>query len=192
MYVLVAGLLIFLGIHSTRIFAEGWRNRTIERIGKNRWMRVYTLSSIAGFVLIVWGYGLARQMPVLLWDPPLWGRHLTVTLMAVSFFLVAQNGSPQGPLVARLGHPMMIAIGIWSAAHLMANGTLADLLMFGSFLIWSVLGYIAAVKRDRMAGTERQPAGWRADLGPGVAGLALWFVFVWKAHQWLFGVSPLG
>ena len=87
---------------------------------------------------------------------------------------------------------MLIATGIWSIAHLMANGTLADLLLFGSFLVWSVLAFAAAVGRDRKAGIERRPAGWMADLGPGAAGLALWLVFVWKAHQWLFGVSPLG
>jgi uncharacterized membrane protein len=192
MYVLIAGLLIFLGVHSVRIFADEWRAGQIERIGKRRWMMIYTIHSIVGLGLIVWGYGLAREMPVLLWDPPLWGRHLTVTLMAVSFFLVAQNGNPQGPLTARLGHPMMIAIGIWAAAHLVANGTLADLLLFGSFLLWTVLAFAAAVKRDRRDGTVRKPAGWRADLAPGMGGLVLWFVFVWKAHFWLFGVSPLG
>lgn len=192
MYVLIAGLLIFLGIHSARIFADDWRTGQIERIGKRRWMMIYTFHSLFGLALIVWGYGLARQMPVPLWDPPLWGRHLAVALMAVAFFLVAQSRSPQGPIVARLGHPMLIATGIWSIAHLMANGTLADLLLFGSFLVWSVLAFAAAVGRDRKAGIERRPAGWMADLAPGAAGLALWLVFVWKAHQWLFGVSPLG
>lgn len=192
MQILIAGLLIFLGVHSVRIFADNWRAREIERIGKRRWMMIYTFHSLFGLALIVWGYGTAREAPVLLWDPPLWGRHLAVALMAVSFFLIAQNKSPQGPIVARIGHPMLAATVIWSIAHLMANGTLADLLLFGGFLVWALLAFFAALRRDRADGIERKAAGWMADLGPGAAGLVLWVLFIWFAHRFLFGVSPLG
>ncbi|HSM42297.1 MAG TPA: NnrU family protein [Afifellaceae bacterium] len=192
MQILIAGLLIFMAVHSVRIFADDWRESQIERIGKRRWTMIYTFHSLFGLVLIVWGYGLAREAPVVLWDPPLWGRHLALLLMAVSFFLFAQSGGPQGPIVARIGHPMMAATGIWGVAHLSANGTLADLLLFGSFVAWAVLAFRAAVQRDRAAGIVREPAGWMADIGPGLAGLGLWAIFVWKVHAFLFGVSPLG
>jgi uncharacterized membrane protein len=192
MYILIAGLVIFLAVHSVRIFAEDWRGRQIEQQGRKRWMALYGIASIIGFILIVWGYGLARQLPVVLWDPPLWGRHLAIALMAISFFLIAQNGSPQGPIVARVRHPMTAAVGIWSLAHLMANGTLADLLLFGSFLVWAVLAFSAAIRRDEEAASKPAVAGWMADLGPGGGGLAIWLVFLWKAHEWLIGVSPLG
>ena len=191
MFVLIAGLLLFLGVHSIRIFADDWRSRTIEKIGEKTWKGLYSFNSLIGLVLIVWGYGLARDYPALVWEPPLWTRHLTVALMAGALFLVAQNRNPQGPVSAWLGHPMMAGIAVWAFAHLMANGTLADIILFGSFFAWSVLGYIAATKRDRESGTIRQPAGWTADLGPGIAGIVLWLVFIWIAHEWLFGVAPL-
>lgn len=191
MFVMIAGLIIFLSVHSTRIFAEDWRNRTIDRFGERRWKGLYAFNALIGLALMVWGYGLARELPVLIWEPPLWGRHLTILLMAVAFVLVAQNGSPQGPVSARVGHPMTAGVAVWAIAHLLANGTLADILLFGSILIWSIWAFAAAKRRDRRAGTTRESAGWVADIGPGIGGLVVWLVFLWKAHQWLFGVSPL-
>lgn len=188
---MIAGLILFLGVHSIRIFAEGWRTRMIDRIGAGRWKGLYTFNSVIGLLLIIWGYGLARDYPVPVWDPPVWASHLTIVLMAPAFFLVAQNGNPQGPIAARLGHPMMIAVIIWALAHLLANGTLADIVLFGTFLVWSVFALRAAVHRDRAAGTERVAGGWMKDILPGSAGLVLWLVFLLKAHQWLFGVSPV-
>ncbi len=192
MFVLIAGLILFLGVHSIRIFADDWRSRTIASLGEKTWKGLYSFNALIGLALIVWGYGLARDYPVAVWDPPVWTRHLAVVLAAGAFFLVAQNRNPQGPVSARIGHPMMAGVAIWAFAHLIANGTLADVLLFGSFLVWSVLGFIAATRRDQASGTDRQPAGWAADLGPGIVGIGLWLVFIWKVHAWLFGVAPLG
>lgn len=191
MYVMIAGLVIFLMVHSIRIYAEDWRGRTIARIGERKWKGVYTFNALIGLALIVWGYDLSRDLPIPVWDPPLWGGHLTILLTAVAFVLVAQNGSRQGPMTARIGHPMTVGVGIWAFGHLLANGTLADIILFGSLLIWSVFAFVAAKRRDAKAGTKPETAGWIADIGPAVGGLVLWLVFLIKAHQWLIGVSPI-
>ena len=192
MFVMIAGLVIFLGMHSVRIFADDWRAGQIAARGENVWKGVYSVISLAGIVLIVWGYGLAREAPVPVWDPPFWLRHVTLTLNAIAFFLAAQNAGPVGPIKARLGHPMVLAVKVWAIAHLMSNGTLADIILFGSILAWAVADFSAARRRDRQAGTVRVAGPWRNDLIPGAVGLALWAVFVLGMHEWLIGVSVLG
>ena len=191
MFVMIAGLVIFLGMHSVRIFADDWRTGLIAARGENVWKGVYSVISLAGIVLIVWGFGLAREAPVPVWDPPLWFRHVALALNAVAFFLAAQNSGPIGPITARLGHPMVLAVKVWAIAHLMANGNLADVILFGSILAWAVADFSAAKRRDRQAGTVRVAGPWRNDLVPGAVGLALWAIFVWGMHEWLIGVSVL-
>ena len=191
MIVLIAGLVVFLGIHAVRIVADGLRTEMIAKHGEKTWKGIYSVVSLIGFGLIIWGYILARDNPVPIWDPPIWTRHLAVLLMAISFFLVAQNGNPQGPISAKIGHPMTAGVIIWSAAHLGANGTLADMVLFGAFFVWSVLLFISARGRDVPDGETRAVAGWGADLKPGIVGLVLWVLFIWKVHEWLFGVAPL-
>lgn len=192
MFVMIAGLVLFLGMHSMRIFADDWRVAQIASRGENVWKGVYSAVSLAGLVLIVWGYGLAREAPVPVWDPPLWLRHVTLTLNAVAFFLAAQNAGPIGPVTTRLGHPMVLAAKVWAFAHLISNGTLADIILFGSILAWAVADFSAARRRDRQAGTVRVAGPWRNDLVPGAVGLALWAAFVWRLHEWLIGVSVFG
>ena len=192
MFVMIAGLVLFLGTHSVRVFADDWRAGQIAARGENVWKGIYTVIALAGLVLIVWGYGLAREAPVPVWDPPLWLRHVTLTLNAVAFFLAAQNAGPVGPVTARLGHPMVLAAKVWAIAHLMSNGTLADIILFGSILAWAVADFSAAKRRDRQAGTVRIAGPWRNDLIPGAVGLALWAVFVLGMHEWLIGVSVFG
>ncbi len=192
MFVMITGLVLFIGMHSVRIFAEDWRARQIAARGENVWKGVYTVISLAGLVLIVWGYGLAREAPVPVWDPPVGLRHLAILLNAVAFFLIAQNRGSRGPITARLGHPMVLAVKVWAIAHLMANGTLADIILFGSILVWAVADFSAARRRDRQAGTVHVAGPWRNDLIPGAVGLALWAAFIWSLHERLIGVSPLG
>ena len=192
MFVMITGLVLFLGTHSVRVFAEGWRVGQIAARGENVWKGIYSAIALAGFVLIVWGYGLARQAPIPLWYPPLWLGHVALLLNAVAFFLIAQTHGPTGPLKARFGHPMVLAVKVWAIAHLISNGTLADIVLFGAILAWAVADFSAARRRDREAGTVRIAGPWRNDLIPGAVGLALWAAFVWRLHEWLIGVSPLG
>ncbi|MBZ8131749.1 NnrU family protein [Afifella sp. IM 167] len=191
MFVLILGLILFLGAHSVRIWGEDFRERLIAERGEGVWKGIYSLASILGFLLIVWGYGMARQAPVVIWDPPVWTRHVGILLNAAAFALVALNGS-RGPVRAAVGHPMVLGVKVWAFAHLLANGTLADIFLFGSFLVWAIADYAAARRRDRRAGVVRMAGPWRPELIRMGIGLALWLAFLLFLHKWLIGVSPLG
>ena len=193
MTLLILGLVLFLGVHSVRIFAEGWRQRMRSRIGEQRWKGLYTLLSIVGFGLIVWGYSLARQQPVALWGPPpVWTRHLASLLTLIAFVMLAAAYVPRNAIKTRLHHPMVLAVKVWALAHLLANHTLADLLLFGSFLLWAVFSFRAARGRDRAAGTVL-PKGSAAATGATVViGVAAWAGFAFWAHGAWIGVRPFG
>lgn len=192
MTLLILGLVIFLGAHSTRIFAESWRGAQIARLGPNGWKGVYSVVSIVGFVLLVWGYGVARQAPVPLWTPSMGLRHLASLLTVVSFVLLAAAYVPRNAIKARLHHPMTLGVKVWALSHLVANHTLADVLLFGGFLVWAVLCFRAARARDRAAGTV-YPAGTAAGTAITVAvGLGAWLVFAMWLHGPLIGVRPFG
>jgi uncharacterized membrane protein len=192
MTLLILGLVLFLGVHSTRIVADGWRTATIARIGEMPWKAIYSLLSIAGFVLLVVGYGAARQSPVVLFAPPVWTRHLAALLTIPAFVLLAAAYVPGNAIKRAVGHPMMAGVKVWALAHLLANGTLADVLLFGTFLSWAVLGFIAARRRDRAAGTT-SPAGPGSRTAIAVvAGLVAWAVFAFALHRPLIGVAPFG
>ena len=190
MMYLIAGLIVFLGVHSVRIVAEDWRTSTIARVGANPWKGVYSLISIAGFVLLVWGYGQARQQGVVLFEPPVFMRHITSLLMLVSFVLLAAAKVPGNHIKARLGHPMIIGVKVWAFAHLLANGRLSDVVLFGAFLAWAIADFIAARKRDRAAGTVYPPGDELRTVLTVVAGVVAWAVFVAGLHLWLIGVAP--
>lgn len=193
MLTLVAGLLLFLGAHSVRVFAEGWRTATIASVGEKPWKGVYSLVSIAGFVLVVVGYGLARQSPVVLWpQPPVWTRHLAALLTLVAFVLVVAAYVPGNQLKAKLHHPMILGVKVWALAHLVANNTLADLVLFGGFLAWAVLDYRAARKRDRSLATVAAAGSASRTAIAVVVGLVAWAVFAFWLHRVLIGVSPMG
>lgn len=190
MIVLLLGLIAFLGAHSARIVAERWRARQIARYGLGRWKAIYSIVSVVGLVLIVWGYGLARTDPVVLWQPPAWTRHLAALLTLAAFVLIAAAYVPGTHIKAKLRHPMVIGIKLWAAAHLIANGTLADVLLFGSFLAWAVFDFKAARARDRAAGVQYAPTGAARDVVAIAVGLAAWIVFALYLHAWLIGVRP--
>lgn len=191
--VLVAGLVLFLGVHSLRIFAEPWRTRVLaQRGGEKRWKLGYTLVSLVGFALIVWGYGLARQQPMPLWEPPAFMRHVSALLMLPSFVLLAAAYVPGNRLKTRLHHPMVISVKVWAFAHLLSNGTLADVLLFGGFLLWAVFSLRAARRRDRSQRIRYSGDSAAATLLTLVIGVGAWAGFAFWAHVWLIGVRPLG
>jgi len=190
MIYLIAGLIVFLGVHSVRIVAEDWRTRIIARIGANPWKGVYSLLSIAGFVLLVWGYGQARQQGVVLYEPPVFTRHIAGLLMLLSLVLLAAAYVPRNHIKAKLHHPMIIGVKVWAFAHLLANGRLPDVVLFGAFLAWAVADFIAARKRDRRLGTVYPPGNMLQTLITVVAGAIIWVVFVAGLHRWLIGVPP--
>ncbi len=192
MMILILGLLVFLGVHSSRVFAEGLRTRFIAQRGEMAWKGVYAVLSIAGFALLVWGYGLARQQPVVLWTPPVAMRHIAALLTLVSFILLAATYVPANAIKARLRHPMVLGVKVWALAHLLANGTLADVVLFGSFLVWAVLSYRAARQRDRASGTQPLPSKAIPTAVTVVVGVAGWLAFAMWLHLALIGVRPFG
>jgi uncharacterized membrane protein len=183
-------LALFLGAHSISIVASDWRERTVARLGEQKWKAIYGLVSLAGFVLVVWGYGLARQDPVILYVPPVWLRHLVLLLMVPVFPLFLAAYLP-GRIQSATRHPMLAAVKLWAFAHLLANGTLADLLLFGSFLVWSVADRISWRWRTPRPVPGAPPSGAN-DIIAIVAGLLLYAGFVLWLHRWLIGVSPVG
>jgi len=152
MTILILGLIIFLGLHSIRIFAEDWRNTLRAKMGALPWRGLYSVVSITGLLLIIWGYSLARQAPVVIWIPPLFTRHLAALLAVIAFIFIAAAYVPRNGIKAKLHHPMTLGIKTWALAHLIANGTLHDIILFGSFLLWSILLFRASRRRDAAAG----------------------------------------
>jgi uncharacterized membrane protein len=192
MVLLVIGLILFLGAHSSRVWAEDARQRFIDRHGPNAWKGVYSLVSVVGFALIVYGYGLARQAPVVLWPSPGWTRHLAALLTIPAFVLLAAAYVPGNLLKARLRHPMVLGVKVWALSHLLANQTLADLLLFGGFLVWAVLSFRAARARDRATGGLPPPGSVAMTAVAVIAGLAAWAAFAFWAHAAWIGVRPFG
>jgi len=192
MTLLLLGLLLFLGVHSTRIVAEGFRSRQLARLGENGWKGLYSIASIAGFALVVYGFGLARQQPVVLWTTPTWLRHVAALLTLVSFVFLTAAYVPGNQIKARLHHPMVLGVKVWAFAHLIANNTLADLLLFGAFLVWAVFSHRAAKARDRSAGTVYPAGAASRTTVTVVIGTVAWAAFAFWAHGALIGVRPFG
>lgn len=187
---LIAGLVLFLGVHSIGIVSPTFRARTIHRLGERAWKGFYALTSLAGFVLICVGFAQARQAPVVLYSPPTWLRHVTFLFMLPVFPLLIAAYLP-GRIKTAAKHPMLAAIKFWAFAHLLANGTLADVLLFGGFLAWAVADRISMKRRSAPQVLRTAPPGRWNDAIAVVLGLAIYALFIGWAHVRLFGVSPL-
>ena len=191
MTILVLGLVIFLGLHSTRIVSESGRERAIARIGEGPWKGIYSLISAVGFVLIVWGFARARYDAPQLWTPPPWARHVTMLLMLIALILLASYLFKRSHITAAVHHPMLWAVVLWSVGHLFANGSAADLLLFGAFLVWSAADLVSSYVRDRRNGIVYPEPQVRATASAIVVGLVVYALLIGGLHLWLFGVSPL-
>lgn len=189
MFALILGLLLFLGVHSVRIVAPAWRGARLAAMGEGAWKGAYSLVSFVGLALIVWGYGLAWQDNVFLYEPPVWTKHIAALLMLLALISFAVYAMPAGRLKPVLKHPMLLFVKIWAVAHLLSNGDLASVLLFASFLAWAVADRIS-VKRRATALATPGPIGF--DLAAVALGVVLYLLFVWRLHEWLFGVSPFG
>jgi len=191
MTLLIFGLVIFLGLHSIRIFADSGRERSIARMGEGPWKGVYSLLSLAGLVMIVWGFAEARWSAPILWAPPVWTRHIALLLMLFSMILLGAYGLKTSHIAVAVHHPMLWAVVVWSAAHLIANGSAADVVLFGAFLAWSLLDLSSNYARDRAKAVVYPAPNLGATIGAIAVGLVLWAVLIGGLHRMLFGVSPL-
>jgi len=187
MTLLLAGLALFLGVHSVSIVAPAWRDAMASKLGEYLWKGAYSLVSLAGFVLIVNGYAAARLDPSVLWVPPGWLRHVAALLMLPVFPLLLAAYLP-GRIKTRAKHPMILAVKFWALAHLLANGTLADVTLFGAFLAWAVADRIS-LKRRAPRPAPALPASAANDAIVVVGGLALFAAFALWLHPLLIGVA---
>jgi len=190
--VLLLGLIVFLGVHSVSIAAPGWRSAQIARRGEAAWKGVYSIAAGIGLALVVVGYGMARREPVVLYTPPVPLRHLALVVMLPVFPLLFAAYMP-GRISRLAKHPMLLATKLWAAAHLLANGNLADVLLFGGFLAWAVADRISVKRRapEQAHAVPGAPPGPMNDLVAVVGGLAVYALTIFWAHRWAFGVSPL-
>lgn len=189
MSLFLAGLVLFLGIHSVAIVAPAWRDARAAR-NERAWKGVYSVVSIVGFVLLLYGYGLARQAPVIVWSPPAALRHFALLVMLPVFPLLLAAYLP-GRIRSAAKHPMLLAVKFWALAHLLANGTLHDMILFGAFLAWAVADRIAVKRRPVPRFVPGAPASAVNDGVALAGGLLLYVVFLLWGHRWLIGVSPL-
>jgi uncharacterized membrane protein len=190
MSLLIIGLLLFFGIHSVSIINSAWRNHVVAKIGQGPWQGIYSVIAVVGFILIVQGFALARHDAMILYQPPLWLRHVTLLLMVFAFPLLFATYLP-GRIKTATKHPMLAATKLWAFAHLLANGSLADIVLFGSFLAWAVLDRISMKWRPVPLPVPGTPP-WRFnDALAVILGLGVYVAFLLWLHQWLFGVSPL-
>ncbi|MBK8458655.1 MAG: NnrU family protein [Phyllobacteriaceae bacterium] len=188
MTVLILGLILFLGIHSLRMIAPAWRDAQYAKMGEGPWKGAYSAAALVGLVLLIWGYSLARADAALLYEPPVWMKHVNATIMLIAFIVMGTNQRPAGMIKRAVKHPMLVSTKLWAFGHLLANGDLASVLLFGSFLVWAVANRIAVGRRPA---TPQISGSWRDDVFAVVVGLALYLVFLLWAHSWLFGVAPL-
>lgn len=189
MLVMILGLILFIGVHSIAIVNPGWREQMIARFGEVPWKAVYGLIALAGLILIVTGYGDARATPSALYTPPVWMRHISLLLMLPVFPLIFAAYLP-GRIQSATKHPMLAGVKLWAVAHLLANGTVADVLLFGSLLVWAIADRISLKRRTQPA-VPGAPPSKRNDLIALGLGLALYVAFVLFLHLWLFGVPPI-
>jgi uncharacterized membrane protein len=162
----------------------------IHQLGEKNWKGLHTLISLFGFILLIIGYEQARQNTIIIWQPPVFLTHLAVLLNLFTFILFASSAPNNNVIRLKLKHPMILGVKVWALAHLLANGSLIDLILFGSFLIWAVLDFRSA--RNRPSPSEViHVTSIKATLITIFSGVTVWLAFLLGLHQWLIGVSPL-
>lgn len=188
MTIMIIGLLIFLGSHSVRIFAENWRLQQLAKRGEANWKLVYSAVSIIGLAIAIYGFGQMRLDPIYVWHPPMAMRHAVALLMLPAFIMLVAAYVPHNAIKAKLGHPMMLSVKIWAFAHLLTNGRLGDIIFFTAFLIWAILAFKSAKKRDRLTPPAPVSTTKMATIVTVLIGLVAYVVFAFYLHAVLIGV----
>ena len=191
MALLILGIVLFLGIHLIRVFAPGLRASLIASLGENGWRVGYSIASIVALVVLIYGFGQARDMTPI-WTPPFWMSHITILLMLFAMICLVASLLPAGHIAVRTKHPMVLSVKIWALAHLLSNGDGAAILLFAAFLAWGVIVRISLKRRDRAGEITRRPfVSAKYDLYAVIIGIVVWALIIWKLHAWIIGVSPL-
>jgi len=170
---LIAGMVVFFGMHLARVLAPGLRDAGIQKFGTLGWKAVYSVVSLAGFALLLYGYAATRWTSPQLWAPaPGWVR-MAVALAMLPVLVVFVAAYVPGKMRATFRHPMVLATAAWAALHLLVNGRVADLLLFGGFLAWSLLLLVASFRRPPAVAAKSPALAW--DAVAIVAGAAAWW-----------------
>jgi len=188
MLILITGLLIFFTVHSISIVNESWRDSMVDQLGISLWRGLYSLVATIGLLLIIWGYVLARQQPLLIYPPSIWLHRISLILLIPVFPLILATWLP-GNIKAKVKHPMLLAIKIWALAHLLSNGMFSDVILFGSFLIWSIIN-LRSMQTRRVRTDPNTKAFVANDTLCVTIGIGLYILVSLWLHDWLVGVPP--
>jgi uncharacterized membrane protein len=192
MTLLIAGIILFLGLHLVRVVAPGFRQSMIASIGERGWKIAYSVASILTLVLLIYGFGQARHVTGMLYNPPVWMAHITITLMLIAVICLVASLLPAGHIAVKTKHPMVLSVKIWALSHLLANGETSSVLLFGAFLAWGVILRISLKRRQRAGEITLRPfVSAKYDLYAVVIGVVAWALITFKLHEVLIGVSPL-
>ncbi len=186
--VFVLGLLIFIALHSSRLFVDAWRQRFIAQRGEKSWKAIYSIVSLTAFVALIWGYANSHHESVVLWSPIPAARAVVPVLMLLSFILLVAAHIPRTHIKAKLGHPMLAGTAVWALAHLLVKSTLTAVLLFGVFLLWALATFINSRRRDAKDGRRYDAQSWLPDGLAIVLGIVLTYAFAKWGHAWLIGV----
>ena len=191
MALLFVGLVLFIGIHSIRLFANEWRESMIEQLGRQNWRLLHAAVAIIGLVTTIMGYGYARYSAEWLWYPPVWTRHLAALLVLFSFILMASAAMPYSKIKSWVSYPMALGIKLWAFAHLISNGTTADVVLFGAFLVWAICNYAISRRRARASGLVFTASNYKYDIMALVIAIVAYWLVAFYLHALLIGVAPL-
>ena len=191
MTILILGLILFLGIHSIRIFADPWRTIQTEKLGEQKWKGFCSLLALIGFILIIYGYGQFSPSYTI-WSPPLWTWHITAALTLIAFILLAAAQVPKNGIKAKVKDPMVLGVKTWALAHLISNGSLAGMILFGSFLVWAILDFKSCRRGRSSSLSVPADRSLMMTIATYAIGITTWFIFAIYIHQILFGISPFG
>ncbi len=192
MVILIVGLVLFLGIHSARLMSESFREQCITRFGENRWKAIYSFIALIGLLLIIYGYGQARATSQVLWVAPLGLRHAVSLLTLIAFIFLTAAYVPGNAIKSKLGHPMLLGVKLWAFAHLIVSGKTAGVVLFGAFLVWSILCFRSCRQRDQRLQISRPAGKALPTILTVVIGFAAWAAFAFYLHGAWIGVRPFG
>ncbi|WP_067096569.1 NnrU family protein [Marinomonas atlantica] len=190
MALLLVGLVLFIGIHSIRLFAPDWREFMMQQLGKNNWKILHAAVAIIGLLTTIMGYGYARYSAEWLWFPPVWTRHVAALIILFAFIYIAAAAMPYSKIKARVGVPMVVGIKLWAFAHLISNGTTADAVLFGSFLAWAVANFVISKRRIKQQGETFLAPDFKYDFIAVVVGVLAYVAVAFYLHGLLIGVAP--
>jgi uncharacterized membrane protein len=192
MLLLVLSLVLFFLTHSLTLVAPGFRARMITSLGDGMWKGVYSLVSILAILFIAYAFDTARQVTGMLYYPPVWMSHISLTLMLLATICLMASVLPAGHIATKTKHPLVLSVKIWALAHLLANGETSSVILFVSFLAWGVVLRISLKRRERAGEIVQRPfVSSRYDIIAIVSGIVVWIAIIWKLHEWLIGVQPL-